>query len=290
MAKLTRKEKIALQMQEGRPTSSSMKKLEKGHFNLKRSLALLVALAGFLLYANTLGHDYVLDDFGLIKDNTITKKGVSAIPEIFKTSYRFGMNITDYQLYRPLSKAMFAVEWNIAPDSPALGHFINVLLFAFLCYMIFMVLTKYLKGDLLIPFITSLLFAAHPLHTEVVANIKSRDEIVCFLLLMGTLWHLHSYVTNGSMKAYVAGISCFFIAMFSKESAITFIAVVPLLYYFFTNADNSKYTKTVIGMLAGAGIFLLIRSSVLGNVKTLIPVEDNSLAVGNPATIIRTLK
>ncbi len=278
MAKLTRKEKIALQQQEGKPKAAVLKKQEKNIHSLKRTLALLVALAGFLLYANTLNHDYVLDDFGLIKDNTQTKQGASAIPDIFKSSYRTGMNITDYQLYRPLSKAMFAMEWGIAPDSPSLGHWVNVILFAYLCYLLFMVLSRYLNGQLLIPFITALIFAAHPLHTEVVANIKSRDEILCLLLVLGSMWFFHSYVSNGSTRHYLAGIFCFFTAMFSKETAITFIAVIPLMYYFFTDAEKGKYINTTIGMLVGAGIFLLIRNKVLGNVETLVPVEDNSLA------------
>jgi hypothetical protein len=278
LAKLTRKEKIALQKQEGKPSVAQQKKQEKNVNSLRRTLGLIIAAVAFILFANTLGNDYVLDDFGVIKDNTQTKKGISAIPEIFKSSYRFGMNITDYQLYRPLSKAMFALEWSIAPDSPALGHFVNVLLFAFLCYLMFIVLNRYLKGNLIIPFITTLLFAVHPLHTEVVANIKSRDEIAGLLLLMGSLYYFFNYVNSETNKGLFAGIFLYFAALFSKESAITFLVITPLIFYFFTNAAKAKYYASVGGMLIGTVIFLLIRRKVLGNVTSLIPVEDNSLA------------
>ncbi len=275
--KLTRKEKIAQQKIAG---DISPKKIEK--FNSKKNLLIhklgfIVAIAGFLLYANSLSNDYVLDDFGLIKDNTQTKLGISAIPEIFKSSYRYGMNITDYQLYRPLSKAMFAVEWDIAPDKPALSHWINVLLFSLLCYVLFRLLNSYMNGALLVPFVASLLFAAHPLHTEVVANIKGRDEIVCFLLCLSAIWSLHNYVMKDSVRAFIIGIACYFFALFAKESAITFLAVVPLFYYFFTSAQSGKYFKTIAAMGAGTLIFLLIRREVLGNTISLIPMEDNSL-------------
>jgi tetratricopeptide (TPR) repeat protein len=276
--KLTRKEKIAIQKQSGGFSTKQIEKQNTSRKSLRRILGLLAAIAGFLLYANTLGHDYVLDDYGLIKENTQVKKGISVIPEIFQTSYRFGMNITDYQLYRPLTKAMFAVEWDIAPNTPALSHFMNVLLFAFLCYMIFRVLNRYMNDAMLVPFITALLFASHPVHTEVVANIKSRDEIVAFLLCLTSLWFFHSYVTDKNGWGLMAGIASYFLALFSKESAITFLVIIPLFFYFFTEAKRNKYISTLTGMAIVTIIFLMIRKIVLGSVESLIPVEDNSLA------------
>jgi tetratricopeptide (TPR) repeat protein len=276
--KLTRKEKIALQK---KADAASPKKTEKSASevrSVKRILGLFVAIAGFMLYSNTLNHGYVLDDFGLIKDNTQTKKGVSAIPEIFKSSYRYGMNITDYTLYRPLTKAMFAAEWDASPDNPSLSHWVNVLLFSLLCFMLFLVLSSYMNGSLIVPFITSLLFAAHPLHTEVVANIKGRDEIVCFLLCISAIGLFRKYVVKNSFPALIAGVTLFFLAMFAKESAITFLAIVPMFYYFFTNADRKKYFMTLSGMIVCILIFLKIRDNVLDDVIALIPVEDNSLA------------
>ncbi len=53
-------------------------------------LGFIVALVGFLLYSNTLKHTYVLDDFSLISENTVTRKGIESIPTIFKTYYRYG--------------------------------------------------------------------------------------------------------------------------------------------------------------------------------------------------------
>lgn len=275
--KLTRKEKIALQKQSPGLSSKEVIKKGKSKRSLQSVLGLLVAAIGFFLYVNTLNHGYVLDDNGLIPDNTSTKKGISAIPEIFKTSYRYGMNVTDFLLYRPLSKAMFAVEWSISPNNPSLSHWMNVIFYALLCYVLFRTLSRYMNDSLIIPFLAALLFAAHPIHTEVVANIKSRDEIVCLLLSLTAAYFFHSYATKNSTAALLAGIGSFFAALFSKESAITFIAIIPLMYYFFTNAKKHKYLVTTISMVVCASIFLLIRWKILGNTTTLTPVEDNSL-------------
>lgn len=275
--KPTRKEKIALQKKSGETAPLKARNSENKNRALVRSLGLLIALAGFLMFSNSLSNEYVLDDFGLIKDNTQTKKGISAIPEIFKSSYRYGMNITDYQLYRPLTKAMFAFEWDVAPDNPALSHWLNVLFFSLLCYILFRVLNSYMNNSLLVPFIASLLFASHPLHSEVVANIKGRDEIISFLFCLLALWSLRVYVTKDSTRAFIIGVVCYFIALFAKESAITFLAITPLFYYFFTNAKKEKYFKSIAAMGFCTILFLLIRRKVLGDTITLIPMEDNSL-------------
>ena len=318
--KLTRKEKIAQQQKSAGPSAKQIQQLEKKKSRVTLILGVLIAIAGFLVYSNTLQHEYVLDDYGLIRDNTQTKKGISAIPDIFAKSYRYGMNITDFSLYRPVTKAMFAAEWDISPNDPPLGHWINVLFFAFSCFVLFIVLSKYMKGNLVVPFVTALLFAVHPLHTEVVANIKSRDEIVSFLLLLSSLFYFHRYINgkNISMKraawkipvsilllllyfsgaatgivglllvavsfvllftgnSFVAATFAYLLAMFTKESSITFLAVIPLMFYFFTNATKQQYIKSISAIVGCVVFFLIIRGLVLEDVKTLIPMEDNSL-------------
>ena len=75
-----------------------------------------IAGLGFLLYINTFGHDFALDDFSAISENYITKKGVEGIPTIWKKHYRFGYWNSPGELYRPLPLTMFAIEWDIFPN------------------------------------------------------------------------------------------------------------------------------------------------------------------------------
>jgi hypothetical protein len=50
----------------------------------------VLAIAAFLLYANTLGHDYTVDDTTVIKNNKFTTQGIAGLDEIFSSSYRAG--------------------------------------------------------------------------------------------------------------------------------------------------------------------------------------------------------
>lgn len=273
--KLTRKEKHA------QPKGSSRQQQQQlitAAVATKRWLGILLAMVAMLVYANTINHQYVLDDWGLIPENKLTRKGFEGIGEIFKTSYRTGMDVADYSLYRPLSKATFAIEWGIAPNTPSLGHVNNILLYGLCCYLLLLLLTRLFKGELLVPFLTTLLFAVHPLHTEVIANIKSRDELLALIFLILASGAALNYVSKKSVGALLMLAGYFFLAMLSKESSITWIAVLPLALYFFTDSKKSEMINVAIAAIIPSVIFLLIRRTVLGSTDVAVPVADNYLA------------
>jgi hypothetical protein len=136
-----------------------------------------VILFSFLLYANTINHDFTVDDGTVIANNNFTKKGVDGIKDIFTNSYRAGFWDRQEGLYRPLSVAMFAVEYQIGKGSPLPGHIMNIIFYILTSIVVLSVLKRILQNfHPLIPIAATLLFVAHPIHTEVVANIKSRDE------------------------------------------------------------------------------------------------------------------
>lgn len=265
------------------PSSRAPKKVAS-HSSLIPGL--IIAVLGFLLYSNTLGHYFTLDDYSVILENRLTKQGFSAIPEIFKTSYRFGYYFTDDNLYRPLVKSMFAIEWGVAPNSAAPGHWMNVLLYAFTGFILLHSLLRISNGNMLFSFVASILFIAHPVHTEVVASIKSRDEILAFLFCIWALERFISHVRTGKTGSLIASSFLFFIALLSKESAITFLAVYPLTAWFFTDQKPTSFLKSSIPLLAAAICFLLLRSVVLsGIIPDSVSIADNLLeAAKDPAT------
>ena len=273
--KLTRKEKQAQHV-----AAPSKKQLEMEALSIrktKRWLGILLAVIGIAVYANTFSHEYVLDDWGLMPENKITRRGFEGLGEIFRTSYRTGMDVADNSLYRPLSKATFAIEWAIAPNQPILGHVDNILLYGLACFVLFLTLTKLFRQQLLVSFLATLLFAVHPLHTEVVANIKSRDEIMCLLFLCWSLISVIRYSETDEKGSLFKASLFFFLAILSKESAITWLAVIPMSLYFFTDAKRSHYTGAIIATIIPTVLFLLIRKAILGVGTGPTPIVDNYL-------------
>lgn len=245
----------------------------------KTILAFLVFIFGFLLYSNTLSHEYVLDDYSVIKENWVVKKGSESIPTIFETSYRYGYWNKPGTLYRPLSLVMFAIEWELSPDNPALGHWINVLFYALTGFFLFLLLTRIFKNfNLIIPFIASLIFIAHPIHTEVVANIKSRDEIMSVFFVILSMILVWSHLSKPGVIKMIFALIFFLLAMLSKEGVITFVAIIPLTIYFFTDTKLRKNLIISSLFLIPSLIYLYLRKKVIGDIGSIESgVVDNLL-------------
>lgn len=253
------------------------------------SIYLVIAVVTFLLYANTLGHDYTVDDGTVIKSNKYTVKGVGGLKDIFTHSYRAGFWERKEGLYRPLSVAMFAVEWQLAPENPMPGHFINVLMYALTAVVLLRVLRKLLvKLHPLIPIAITLLWVFHPLHTEVVANIKSRDELLSFLFGILTLDQLINYMRDGKISSMVWSALFFFIALLSKESSVTWAGVFPLAIWCFTDATLKKTITAASIYLLMIGVFFLMRIAIIGEVAGgyELMLINNSM-VGAPDLLTR---
>ena len=235
--------------------------------------AWLPALLGFLVYANTLNFGFVLDDYAAIIENTSTQKGMAALGEIFSTSYRYGYILLADELYRPLPKAIFAIFWDLFPNNATPGHLLNVVLFAFTCFFIFRLLSKWFPNQQKLALLTALIFAVHPIHTEVVANIKSLDEILSFLLCLLSLDQYLTYKEKGNMSSVFLAMILFFAAFLSKESSITFLPIFPLFAYFKENSNQKlnnwgglqSTLKGIQWMLIPTIVFFLIRHSILNN-------------------------
>ena len=227
-------------------------------------VGLAASILGFLLYANTLGHQYTLDDFSIIKSNWITKGGLKNIGLIFSTEYRFGSWNSPGSLYRPIPLSMFALEWQLSPDNPFLGHLLNALFYALTGWVLWSTWRRILVDyPPVLAAIAVLVFMAHPVHTEVVANIKSRDEILALLFGTLTLRAIWEYIEKDDTKWLVIAMLSYAVAMFSKESAITLMAVFPLAMWYFSPSSVGKIGKVVAALLVPAVIFLLIRKKIL---------------------------
>src|SRR4030095_884935 len=156
--KLTRKEKEQLSRQVAAVRKETR---QNASGNLRLTLALFVAACGFLLYVQTIGYYYTLDDQAEIKENRFVQEGIGGIGTLFSTLYWAGFGAGGVQHYRPLSLVTFAIEWEFFPNNPAAGHFMNVFFYALTGVVLFRLLSRLFKNNRVIPFVAALLFMAH---------------------------------------------------------------------------------------------------------------------------------
>ena len=259
------------------------KKAQEKYFSF---FPLIIFLFSFLLYSNTLHHGFVMDDGAVITSHETVKKGFAGIKELFGQSSVYGSTKENFGTYRPLTMSLFAIEYSFFKDNSSAYHFVQVLLYAILCVVIFILLKKLFTplslgrgvGGEVLAFISTLFFAAHPIHTEVTANIKSADEILSLLFCSLTLFFTIRFTETSSKKFIGASFLFFICALFSKESAATFIFIIPLALYFFTSSSG-KNILTITAIHASAIlIYFLARNSALDKAPEGVALINNALA------------
>ena len=234
-------------------------------FTITRLSVLLFAMS-FMLYANTLYHGYVLDDGDLILNNRLVSNGIQSIPKLLVTPYRYGTLKSENDLYRPLSLVMFAVEYDISDGKPLLSHAINVILFSFCVVLLFIFLNEFFnRRKIALAFLAALIFAFHPIHTEVVANIKSRDELLCFLFGISALITSIYYFHKGKFFYLLTTTIFYFLSLFSKETSITLLIIFPLIFIFYFNENRRRSLFVYVAVLLASVVYLTIRHKVLSN-------------------------
>lgn len=167
-------------------------------------------------------------------------------------------------MYRPLSLVTFAIEHQLSGGNPQVHHLVNVLIFC-LCIITLFKLLSDIFGPEKTPeiFIACLLFAVHPIHTEVVANIKSRDELLCFILSIAAMRLYMKYLNTGMITNLAIASIFLFFALLSKETAIIFILLGPLVFLLYSYANKNKTFLACIAVTITCISFLALRLAIL---------------------------
>lgn len=238
---------------------------------------LLIALS-FALYWVSMSFRYVLDDQMVIWQNQYVMKGLDGLKDIFAYDSFMGYFkeqkfLLEGGRYRPLSLATFAMEQEFfGPEKPGISHFINILLYGLtgvLLYRVLLGLFPIAEGGrwyFSAAFLGALIFVAHPLHSECVANIKGRDELLALLGGLGALYAALKYFdTNRQLWLWASGLSLL-LGLLAKENAITFLIVVPLTVWFFAKVPAGRSAVSAIPLVIAFLIFFILRYKAMGYV------------------------
>lgn len=242
---------------------------------------IVLVMLGFIFYANSIGNKYALDDNATILKNTYVQMGIAGIPKILThDSYacyyaHLGGDPSSTQLaggrYRPLSEIIFALEQQLSGNSrllPNFRHLINILAFVACILALFYFLEKFLLRNSPMgadwAFLSTILFVIHPIHTEVVANIKSLDEILSMSFILLTFIFSLLYLQSNKIKHLVLGLSSFFLALLSKEYAIVLLILLPFLFYITGTRKPVPALKAAMPYFVVFIIYLLLRFNAVG--------------------------
>ena len=260
----------------------------------------LFLMLSFLIYGVSLDFGFVLDDKIVLSENSFTKKGLEGISDLFAYDTFQGYfgeqkNILQGGRYRPLSLVSFALEYQLFGLNPMIFHLGNILIYALSVFVSFITLRRLFKEQKLTgtgllgstAFVAALIFLLHPIHTEAVANIKGRDEIMAFLFSMLTLFLCTKFYDTRKWQNLIFASLAFLLGLFSKENAITFLAVVPFAILLFRPVFKSRLIFILSNLVVCTIIYLAVRINALGYLMIDNPSTD---IMNNPFVNLDTLE
>lgn len=263
-------------------------------FDLRAQCLILIGL-GLILYANTFLNAYAFDDGIVIQKNAYVQQGLAGLSKIFSSDVYesfYAQMGAEQQLsggrYRPLSIATFALEQQLfgskeavrpADEVAVVRHVVNVALYIFSVVLLLYFVRKHILPDSpCAAFLTCVIFLVHPLHTEVVANVKSRDEILSFLFIVLTFLAVCRYGETKRASQLALGLLWYLLALLSKEYAISLIVLIPLFFFVVKKDTSTKSIKAVLPFLVVALVYVAIRYKFVGLGST----EPNGDVLNNP--------
>lgn len=221
---------------------------------------LVISLLVLFQYAQTSSFQYALDDTIFITNNSKVQQGWKDIPAFFENAW--GGSSEERTGYRPVTLLSFATDIQFFGMKPGPSHIINMLLYALGCVLLLRLLLAMFPQKEWLVFLITVLYTVHPLHTEVVANIKSRDEILAMIFGIGFI-HMHvKFLQTDAKKFLLLAPVLYLLATLSKESAITFVGVSTAIAVFWHEAPWKKRlmsvgsTFTAIGILAAIWLYV----------------------------------
>lgn len=188
-----------------------------------------VAALGFLAFVNSLWNGFVYDDVPIIVDNRAIRH-LSDLRGIFAYGYWYWFDPRADLSYRPIVIFSYALNYAAAGLKPFTYHLVNVLLHAAnsaLVYRLLMVLFS-ARG---LALAAAAAFALHPIHTEAVANVVGRAELLANAFLFLSWWWYLRW-NEGPMRVrarwLAASVAAFALAIFTKEHAVVLLGLLVL--------------------------------------------------------------
>ncbi len=154
--------------------------------------------------------------------------------------------------YHPLTEVSLGIDQVIFGGKPFGFHLTSTLFHAANSVLVYLLVTRLLKGNQIAAIIAGVLFVVHPMRVESVAWIAERKDVLhVFFFLLGLLQYL-KYIDKGKVKKHLIFVYILFIcSLLSKAQAVTFPVILILMDYLRGRRDLVK------SVLEKAPLFIL---------------------------------
>jgi tetratricopeptide (TPR) repeat protein len=243
---------------QSRPLASAV------HTRLRTAAPLLIVLAVAVLHWPPAGAEFAYDDRDLVQTNAAVHSLAAGLAGF---TLPFPPDQPGRALYRPLTQLSYAVDHAVFGMNARAFHAVNVLLYALVCAGVW-----WLAAALLGPggsaLAVAVLWALHPVHSEVVDGVAGRSEL---LALGFSLASLLVFLRRSGRAPAWSSAALYALACLSKESGAIAIAVIAVTAWARHPPPRARGWLDGLRPLAPHAVVLIgyfaLRAAVLGQLS-----------------------
>ncbi len=219
----------------------------------------------------------------MITQNGWTQDGLTALPRVLAHSLYYGAVPVNTGLCRPVAGAYYLITGALVDLQPAGFHLAQLGLYGMNVATVCVFFRRITPGPAVraatLSLVATLVFLVHPIHTEVVNNIKSADEMLCLqgLLCAGLAWL--EYEATSQRRSWWGACAAYAVALGSKETAVPMALMLPALWYFFRGRSWRESLRAAVPFGVMAAAFVVLRQFVLRRepAAPIVTVLNNAL-------------
>ena len=202
--------------------------------------ALVVLLAAILPYARSINNYFVQDDFGVVW--LLAQKPWSYFPRWFVSTWMDDIWGYTPDEIRPFPAMTYQLAAALTPGSPVADHAINIGLHAVNGVLVLLLARHVARLSRTAATIAGVVFAVLPMQAESVAWVTGRvDSLPALFYLASFIAYARWRAQPGGTHLYWSAVALFFVALFSKQNAIT---LGPALVLFDFLVERRRFHAT----------------------------------------------
>ena len=210
----------------------------------------MLALLALSAYARTLQHRFlVYDDPGYVLESPlVTSTQPGTWQKLWDPRHREGRHLGQYA---PVRDSLFRLEYQVGGARPALFHATNLLLHAG-CTVALLLALLALEIELVVAFVTGVIFAIHPVAAEVVAWVSGRKDALGLLCCLGSLALLLRAARAGKVASVVwalASVGTWALGVLAKPTFIVWPTLVLAVAWARPGVRPAHRLARAIGLL-----------------------------------------
>ncbi|MBI9084525.1 MAG: tetratricopeptide repeat protein [Desulfobacterales bacterium] len=231
----------------------------------------VIAVLIILAYAPTFTGDFLLDDHVLVENNPFVRQGHSLGTYLSQEDGILDRNNWDDAFhtgyYRPLINLTYFIDYTLWGMNPAGFRASNLIFHILACCTLYIVLLRSCANPLAALGV-SLLFALHPVNTESVSWIASRNNILATFFSLAAFYCHIDPRQNGRLFRQTLAVALFGLAIFCKEFGVMLLPVI-FLYNRLRKDPKESPGNELIGYLpfmVVLAVYLWARTSATGSI------------------------